>query len=108
MEVTQDQGGKGLINVEKLEAELKGWGLDLRTFKSRAEKATSEVKSEYEKQWAALRAKCDDATLKLKELKKAGGVASTEMEKGIEAAWADLKKSFGEARRLFKEKGKES
>jgi hypothetical protein len=69
---------------EKLEAELKEWGLDLEQFANRARQAAG-------------------GGARLEELKKAGAEGAREMEKGVEAAWAELRKAFDVAASKFKQ-----
>ncbi len=88
--------------LEKLEAQLKEWGMDLEKFRAKADTAKEERKAEREKEVAALRAKLYEAQKKLEELKKTGNAASVELKKGAEDAWADLKKAFESATRKFK------
>ena len=71
--------------LEKLEAELKEWGLDLEQFASRARQVGS-------------------GSARLEELKKAGAEGAREMEKGLEAAWAELRKAFEVAAAKFKQR----
>ena len=70
--------------LEKLEAELKEWGLDLEQFANRARQAAG-------------------GSARFEELKKAGAEGAKEMEKGLEAAWADLRKAFDVAASKFKQ-----
>ena len=88
--------------MEKLEAKLKEWGVDLETFKARAGKAGGEVRAEYEKQIKLLNEKLEHARKKLDELEKSGSSASDELKKGIEKAWAELKKAFDNVADKFK------
>ena len=69
--------------MQKLEAELKEWGLDIEQFSSRARQAAG-------------------GSARLDELKKAGAEGAKEMEKGLEAAWAELRKAFEVAASKFK------
>jgi len=92
----------GTVKAERLEEELKEWGVDLEKLKSRAHKAKADAKTEIEREVSSLRLKLNDAQKKLEELKTAGGAASTEMKKGIENAWAELKRAFDGARAKFK------
>ena len=71
--------------LEKLEAELKEWGLDLEKFASRARQAA------------------DSSKPPLDNFKKAGTEGAKELEKGLEAAWAELKKAFDLAATKFKQ-----
>jgi chromosome segregation ATPase len=88
--------------LEKLEAQLKEWGMDLEKFKAKADTTKEERKAEHEREIAALRAKLNEAQKKLGELKKAGDAASGELKKGVENAWADLKTAFENATLKFK------
>jgi DNA repair ATPase RecN len=90
------------VTMEKLEAKLKEWGVDLEKFKARAGRASGEVKVEYEKQIKFLHEKLEHAKKKLEELEKSGSSASEELKKGIEKAWAELKKAFDNVTDKFK------
>ena len=90
------------VKAERMEKELKEWGVDLDKLKSRANKAKADVKTEIDREVSALRAKLNEARKKLEELNTAGGAASTEMKKGVENAWAELKRAFDGARAKFK------
>jgi hypothetical protein len=68
---------------ERVEAELKDWGLDLRKFIDRAREAAAPGG-------------------RLDQIKKAGTESAKEMEKGFEAAWSELRKAFDEASRKFR------
>ena len=72
--------------MQKLEAELREWGLDLEKFASRARQAASSAKP------------------RVDEFRKAGGQSAKEIEKGLEAAWAELKKAFDEAAAKFRQR----
>ncbi len=88
---------------DKFEQQLKDWGVDLETFRTRASRASADVKVDYDKQIAALRIRLGEARQKLDELRKTGGAAGGEMEKGLEAAWSELKKAFEAARGQIKQ-----
>jgi chromosome segregation ATPase len=88
--------------LEKLEAQLKEWGMDLEKFKAKADSTKEERKAEHEREVAGLRAKLNEAQKKLGELKKTGDAASGELKKGVENAWADLKTAFENATLKFK------
>ena len=90
------------VKAERLEEELKEWGVDLEKLKSRAHKAKADAKTEIEREVSSLRAKLNEAQRNVEELKTAGGAASTEMRKGVESAWSELKKAFDGARAKFK------
>ncbi len=71
--------------LEKLEAELKEWGLDVEQFANRARQVGG-------------------GSARFEELKKAGAEGAKEMEKGLEAAWAELKKAFDVAAARFRQR----
>jgi len=72
--------------MQKLEAELREWGLVLEKFASRARQAANSAKP------------------RVDEFRKAGGQSAKEIEKGLEAAWAELKKAFDEAAAKFRQR----
>ena len=90
------------VKVETLEAQLKEWGIDLETFRTKAGKAKTNAKVKLDNEVAALRTKMDETQKKLEELKKAGNAASGELKKGVESAWTELKKAFDSATAKFK------
>jgi len=98
-----EEGKKaGTVKTEKLEEQLKEWGVDIEKLKSRANKAKADVKTEIDREVTTLRARLNEAQKKLEELKTEGGAASSDMRKGVENAWAELKKGFDSARSKFK------
>jgi len=97
-EEKKDVAGK----AERLEEQLKEWGVDLEKLKSRANKAKADARTEIDREVSTLRAKLNEAHKNLEELKTTGGAASMEMKKGIESAWAELKRAFDGAKARFK------
>jgi len=83
--------------VDKLEAQLKEWGIDLEKFKARVEQASAEARAAYERQAPNLHAKMDEAQAKLREMQEAGADATYEMLEGVDSAWSELKKAFDSA-----------
>ena len=90
------------VKAERLEEQLKEWGVDLEKLKSRANKAKADARTEIDREVSTLRAKLNEAHKNLEELKTTGGAASMEMKKGIESAWAELKRAFDGAKARFK------
>ena len=70
--------------LEKLEAELKEWGLDLDKFTARARQAAG-------------------GSGRMNDWKKASTESAKEVEKGLENAWGELKKAFDLAATKFKQ-----
>ena len=98
----EEEKKAGTVKTERLEEQLKEWGVDLEKLKSRANKARADVKTEIDREVSALRARLNEAQKKLEVLKTEGGAASTEMKKGVENAWTELKKAFDSARAKFR------
>lgn len=90
------------VKTDRLEEQLKEWGVDLEKLKLRANKVRADAKTEIDREIATLRAKLNEAQKKLVELKAAGGAASVEMRKGVENAWVEMKKAFENATAKFK------
>jgi chromosome segregation ATPase len=90
------------VKTERLEEQLKEWGVDLEKLKLRANKARADAKTEIDREIASLRAKLNETQKKLVELKTAGDAASVEMKKGVENAWVEMKKAFENATAKFK------
>jgi hypothetical protein len=100
---TMEEGKKEVpVKTERLEEQLKEWGVDLEKLKLRANKVRADAKTEIDREIATLRAKLNEAQKKLVELKTAGGAASVEMRKGVENAWVEMKKAFENATAKFK------
>ena len=100
---TMEEGKKDVqVKTERLEEQLKEWGVDLEKLKSRANKARAEAKTEIDREITSLRARLNEAQKKLAELKTAGDAASVEMRKGVENAWVELRKAFESATAKFK------
>lgn len=90
------------VKTERLEEQIKEWGVDIEKLKLRANKAGADAKTEIDREIATLRAKLNEAKKKLVELKTAGDAASVEMRKGVENAWLEMKKAFENATAKFK------
>ena len=100
---TMEEGKKDVqVKTERLEEQLKEWGVDLEKLKSRANKARADAKAEIDREITSLRARLNEAQKKLAELKTAGDAASVEMRKGVENAWVELRKAFESATAKFK------
>jgi hypothetical protein len=87
---------------EKMDAQLKTWGADIEQLKAKAAMAKADVKVEYEKQLAQLRAKHGDAHTKLEELKRSSAAAWEELKTGSEMAFDDIRQSLKHATAKFK------
>jgi chromosome segregation ATPase len=98
-----DEGKKVItVRTEKMQEQLKEWGLDLEKLKARANQARSDVKIEIDREVSRLRERLNEGQRNLEELKSQGAAASTEIRKGAENAWAELTKAFDSAKAKFK------
>jgi predicted nucleic acid-binding Zn-ribbon protein len=87
---------------EKLDQQLREWGIQIDVLKARAAKAKDELKAEYEQLIANLTNKSGEAQKKLSELKKAGAEAKEDLKVGIEKAWKDLSQAIDKAKSRIK------
>ncbi len=69
--------------IDKLTAQLKGWEAEIQKLEAKADKASADVKAEYEERIKELRDKKDKANSKLEELRQSS-----------QESWEDLKKSL--------------
>lgn len=87
---------------KKLEVQLDEWNAQTALFISKAEKARTEGKFEYDKIIEVLQQKQGELRIKLQELKSSSDEAWEELKAGAEQAWADLKMAFDKAASKFK------
>jgi UPF0716 family protein affecting phage T7 exclusion len=87
---------------EKLDVQLEEWNAQIALFISRAEKARTEGKFEYDKIIEVLQQKQGEMRIKLQELKSSSDEVWEELKAGAEQAWADLKIAFDKAASKFK------
>lgn len=87
---------------EKLDRQLREWGIQIDVLKARAARAKDELKAEYEQLIANLTNQSNEAQKKLAELKKAGAEAKEDLKDGIEKAWKDLSQAISKARSRIK------
>jgi nucleotide-binding universal stress UspA family protein len=88
--------------VEKVETQLKEWGLQTDILKARADKSKAEVKTKYLEQIQELKKKQEAAKQKLYELRDSGDEAWADFKEGVDNALDDLKKSLKKAISRFK------
>jgi hypothetical protein len=88
--------------VQKMEVQLKKWGLKIDILKAKAEKSKAEAKITYLKQIEELRAKQESVKQKVHDLKGSGDEAWEDFKKGVEDAFGDMKKSLKQAASRFK------
>jgi len=92
---------------EKIEAQLKEWGVKIGELKAKVEKSKTEVKKKYEKQVEDLRIKQEALEKKLKEFKESSEEAWDHLKTGIEKSLDELKESVDRSIPKFKEIGEE-
>jgi hypothetical protein len=82
---------------EKIEAQLKEWGINVDILKAKADKTRVEAKIIYYEQIQDLKKKREAAALKLHEIKKGGEGAWGELKTGMGKAFVDLKEAVNRA-----------
>jgi nucleotide-binding universal stress UspA family protein len=88
--------------VEKMEAQLKEWGIQIDLLKAKAEKSKAEVKMKYLEQIQELKNKQEAAKQRLRGLRESGDEAWADFKEGVDNALSDLKKSLKKAVSRFK------
>jgi nucleotide-binding universal stress UspA family protein len=88
--------------VEKMEAQLKEWGIQIDLLKAKAEKSKAEVKIKYLEQIQELKNKQEAAKHRLRQLRGSGDEAWADFKEGVDNALGDLKKSLKKAVSRFK------
>ena len=89
--------------IDKLKTQLDEWSADIDQLEAKARKTDADLRTNYESQLATLRAKRDEAKVKLTELRDSAGEAWQELQKGSDEAWEVIKKTLAEARKKFSE-----
>jgi outer membrane murein-binding lipoprotein Lpp len=88
--------------VRKMQAKLEEWNAEIDTLAARADKVTSDIRSEYAGQIAALKVKQATARQKIEELQHSGEGAWQDMKSGIDLAWTAMGEAIDSARSRFK------
>jgi len=81
-------------HVEKLETQLRTWGMRLDEMVARVESARTQASSDYRKRLDEVKAKYKVAEMRFGELRKAGNGKWEIFQGGIESAWNDLDMAF--------------
>jgi len=84
--------------VQKLEAQIKDWRVELDALKARAEKASTEAKADLAQAYEHLKKQEDELSAKLDGIKKAGLESWEALKHSVEGAWTDLKVTFDKAK----------
>ncbi len=88
--------------VEKIEDQLKEWGIQVDLLKAKAEKSKAEVKIKYLEQVQELKSKQEAARQRLHELTGSGDEAWEDFKEGVDHALSDMKKALKQAASRFK------
>ncbi len=88
--------------IDKLSAQLKGWGVQIDRLKDKAEKGTAEIKVAIDKEVVVLNKMMKDAQKNLQEIKEKTGPAWKVFAEGANKAWNDLREAVHQAAEKFK------
>jgi predicted nucleic acid-binding Zn-ribbon protein len=88
--------------VEKAKAQIDRWNAEIDKLQTRANKAKSDAKIEYQRQINDLRGKRDEAVAKAKELQDASDDAWADTKTGFDNAWNSFSKAFQNAMSRFR------
>jgi nucleotide-binding universal stress UspA family protein len=88
--------------AQKMEAQLREWGVEIDVLKAKAETSKAEVKVAYLKQIEELKKKQGSVKKNLRELRGSGDEAWEDFKDGLEDAVKDLKRAFKRAASRFK------
>jgi len=81
-------------HVEKLETQLRTWGMRLDEMVARVASARTQASGDYRKRLDEVKAKYKVAEMRFGELRKAGNGKWEIFQGGIESAWNDLDMAF--------------
>lgn len=88
--------------VRKMQAKLAELNGDIDKLAARAGQVSAELKSEYNEEMAALKAKQAAARKKIEEMQKSGESAWQDLKVGIDLAWTAIGESIDSAKSRFK------
>jgi len=83
-------------NVEKMEAQLKTWAVQIDGLTAKAEQAGEQAKIDFRQGIDDLKAKRAAAQIKVEEFKAAGSEKWEGFKGGIERAWGEIEVAFKE------------
>jgi hypothetical protein len=102
-EPLQPEGGPKHDN--KIADELRQWGFDVETFRTRAKKSMEGARGDASEVGDALRAAAAKTRQVLADLQKSGGPAAAELKGGFEQAWEAIEQAFIRASRKVRARG---
>ena len=88
--------------IRTMQAKLEEWSADIDTLTAKAGEVSTDLKSEYAQQIAALKVKQAAARQKIDELQKSGEIAWKDLKSGIELAWSAIGEAVNSAKSRFK------
>ncbi len=88
--------------VRKMQAKLAELNADIDKLAARAGEVSAELKSEYNEEMAALKAKQAAARKKIEEMQKSGESAWQDLKAGMDLAWTAIGESIDSAKSRFK------
>lgn len=89
--------------VEKLKAQLDQWERQTTLWETAAREATTEAKTELEKQVGIMRSRADDLVYRMELMKGASADAWQEIARGADEARKTMQDAFEKARFHFKD-----
>lgn len=101
-EMREETPEKRIAYVDRMEAELREWGIQLDVLKAKVEKSKAEVKTKYLEHVQELKSKQEVARQKLNKLKESGDEAWGDVKKGLEEAMKDMREALKQAASRFK------
>jgi DNA repair exonuclease SbcCD ATPase subunit len=90
--------------LEKMEGQLKEWGIEVDVLKAKAEKSKAEVKMKYLEQIHELKSKQGAVKERLNELRESGDEAWGDFREDVEKALAEMKEALKQAALRFKKR----
>jgi uncharacterized coiled-coil DUF342 family protein len=88
--------------VRKMQAKLEELNADIDKLAARANAVSAELRSEYNEEMAALKAKQAVARQKMEEMQKSGESAWQDLKAGVDLAWTAIGESLDSAKSRFK------
>jgi nucleotide-binding universal stress UspA family protein len=108
VKLPEEKSEKRKAYQEKVEAQLKEWGVKIDELKAKAERSKVELKMKYGKQIEDLRVQKEALEKKVQEFKESGEETWEHLKTGIEKGFDELKDSIDRTISIFKEKREEA
>ncbi|GBD97828.1 MAG TPA: coiled coil domain-containing protein [Nitrospirae bacterium] len=88
--------------IEKLEAKLREWSVDIDKLKEKAGNSEAKIREEFHKRIEDLQIKREDIKKRLRKLKEASGETWKDLRSGTEDLWQDMKAAIEKVKSKFK------